>query len=50
MYKIYAESFKGPRHLDEIVTEAKRIVGGGAGGGVVDTVGRRGGAGLGGAG
>jgi phosphoglucomutase len=27
VYKIYAESFKGQRHLDEIVTEAKRIVG-----------------------
>jgi phosphoglucomutase len=27
VYKIYAESFRGPEHLDAIVAEAKRIVG-----------------------
>ncbi len=27
VYKIYAESFKGTQHLDEILTEARKIVG-----------------------
>ena len=27
VYKLYAESFKGPAHLEAIVTEAKRLVG-----------------------
>lgn len=27
IYKIYAESFKGQKHLDAIVEEAQRIVG-----------------------
>ncbi len=26
VYKIYAESFSGPEHLDRIVSEAQRIV------------------------
>ena len=27
VYKIYAESFKGPAHLDTILDEARKIVG-----------------------
>jgi phosphoglucomutase len=32
VYKVYAESFQGPKHLDAIVEEAKRIVAGALGG------------------
>ncbi len=26
VYKIYAESFRGPQHLDEVITQAQAIV------------------------
>jgi phosphoglucomutase len=32
VYKLYAESFQGPKHLDAIVEEAKRMVAGALGG------------------
>jgi phosphoglucomutase len=31
VYKLYAESFRGRSHLDAVVAEAKRIVGGALG-------------------
>ncbi len=33
VYKVYAESFKGPQHLNAVVEEAQRIVGNALGGG-----------------